>query len=41
MLKSKSEELAERQEHKDFKATDRWLSRWKCRFGIPFKEAHS
>jgi hypothetical protein len=26
--------------HNDFKATDGWLSRWKCRFGIKFEKAH-
>jgi hypothetical protein len=26
--------------HDDFKATDDWLSRWKCRHGIKFKKAH-
>jgi hypothetical protein len=41
MLKSKSEELAKKLGHNNFKATDGWLSQWKCRFGIKFKKAHS
>jgi hypothetical protein len=40
MLKSKSEDLAEKLSRNDFKARDGWLSRWKCRFGIKFKKAH-
>jgi hypothetical protein len=41
MLKSKSEKLAKRMGHNDFKAIDGWLSQWKCRFGMKFKKAHS
>jgi hypothetical protein len=40
MLKSKSGESAEKLGHNDFKATDGWLSRWKCSFGIKFKKGH-
>jgi hypothetical protein len=40
MLKRTSQELAKRLGHNDFKGTDGWLSRWKCRFGIRFKKAH-
>jgi hypothetical protein len=36
----KLEKLAKRLGHNDFKATDGWLCRWKCRFGIKFKKAH-
>jgi hypothetical protein len=32
--------VAKRLGHNDLKATDGWLSRWKCRFGIKFKMAH-
>jgi hypothetical protein len=40
MVKSRSEELAKRLRHNDFRATDGWLSRWKYGFGIKFKKAH-
>jgi hypothetical protein len=40
LLKSKSGELAKKVGHNDFKATDGWLSRWKCRFGMKFETAH-
>jgi hypothetical protein len=40
MLKKKSEELAKKLGRDDFKATDGWLSRWKCRHDIKFKKAH-
>ncbi|XP_072119240.1 tigger transposable element-derived protein 4-like [Mobula birostris] len=40
MLKNKSEELAKKLGHRDFKATDGWLSRWKCRHHIQFKKTH-
>lgn len=40
MLKSKSVELAKRLGPNDFKATDCWVSRWKHKFGIKFKNAH-
>jgi hypothetical protein len=40
MLKSKSQEFVKKLGHNDFTATDGWLSRWKCRFGIKFKNAH-
>jgi hypothetical protein len=40
VLKSKSDELAKKLGHNDFRATDGWLSRWKCSFGIKFKKAH-
>ena len=40
MLKKKSEKLAKKQGRDDFKATDGWLSRWKCRHDIKFKKAH-
>jgi hypothetical protein len=33
-----SEELAKRLGHDNFKASAGWLSQWKCRFGIKFKE---
>jgi hypothetical protein len=36
VLKSKSEELAERLGHNSFKPTDAWLSQFKCRFGTKF-----
>jgi hypothetical protein len=39
-LKNKLEELAKKLCHHDFKATDGWLTRWKCRFGIKFKKAY-
>jgi hypothetical protein len=38
MLKSKSEKLAKKLGHNDFKATDGWLPPWKCRFGTKFKK---
>jgi hypothetical protein len=41
MLKSKSEELAKRLGHNNFKAIDGWMSRWKCRFGMNFKKENS
>jgi hypothetical protein len=37
-LKSKSR-LAKRLGHNDFRATDGWLSWWKCRLGTKFKKA--
>jgi hypothetical protein len=40
MLKSKTEELAKRLCHKDLKATNVWLSRSKCKFGIKLKNVH-
>lgn len=40
VLKSKSEELAKKLGHNDFKATDGWLSRWKARSGIKFKRVY-
>jgi hypothetical protein len=40
MLKNKSEELAKKLGHDDFKATDGWLSQWKCRHDIKFRKAH-
>jgi hypothetical protein len=40
MLKNKSEELAKKLGNDDFKATDGWLSRWKCRHDTKFKKAH-
>jgi hypothetical protein len=40
MLKKKSEKLAKKQGRDDFKATDGWLSRWKCRHDTKFKKAH-
>jgi hypothetical protein len=40
MLKIKSEELAKKLDHNDFKATDDWLPRWKCGFGIKFKKPY-
>jgi hypothetical protein len=40
MLKKKSEELAKKLGHDCFKATDCWLSIWKCRHDIKFKKAH-
>jgi hypothetical protein len=40
MLKSKSEELAKKLGHNKFKATDGWLSQWKCMFGIKFMKTH-
>lgn len=40
LLKMKSEELAKKLGHNDFKATDGWLSRWKARHNIKFKKAH-
>jgi hypothetical protein len=39
-MESKSEKLAKRLGHNEFKATDGWLYRGKCRFGIKFKKAH-
>jgi hypothetical protein len=39
-VKKKSEELAKKLGHDDFKATDGWLSRWKCRHDIKFKKSH-
>jgi hypothetical protein len=41
MFKSKSEELAKKLHHSDFKGTDGWLSRWNHRFQIKFKKPHS
>jgi hypothetical protein len=41
VLKSTSEESAKKLGHNNFKATDGWLSQWKCRFGIKFKKAYS
>jgi hypothetical protein len=38
MLKNKSEELANKLGCNNFKATDGWLSQWKCRFGLKFKK---
>jgi len=38
-LKAKSEELAKKLGHDNFKATDGWLSRWKVRNNIKFKKA--
>jgi hypothetical protein len=35
-----SEELAKKLGYNNFKATDGWLSQWKCRFGIRFKKTH-
>ncbi|XP_067126959.1 tigger transposable element-derived protein 6-like [Centruroides vittatus] len=40
MLKSKSEELAKKIGHENFKATDGWLSRWKSRYNIKLKKVH-
>jgi hypothetical protein len=40
MSKSESEELTKKLGHNHFKATDGWLSQWKCRFGIKFKKVH-
>jgi hypothetical protein len=40
MLKSRSAKLAKKLGHNDFKATEGWLSRWKCGFGIKCKKAH-
>lgn len=40
MLKTKAEEIAERIGHTNFKATEGWFSRWKCRHEIKFKRAH-
>lgn len=40
ILKTKSEELAKKLGHINFKATDGWLSRWKTRHAIKFKKAH-
>jgi hypothetical protein len=40
MLNSKSEELAKKLGHKNFKATDGWFSQWKYRYGTKFKKAH-
>jgi hypothetical protein len=41
MLKNKSEQAAKNLAHHDFKATDGWFSRWKCRIWIKFKKTHS
>jgi hypothetical protein len=38
MLKKKSEELAKKLGHDYFKATDGWLSQWKCRNDIKFRK---
>ncbi|CAK9828167.1 Tigger transposable element-derived protein 4 [Anthophora retusa] len=40
MLKNKAEDLAKKLGHYDFKATDGWLSRWKCRNNIKLKKEH-
>jgi hypothetical protein len=40
VLKKKSEELAKKLGHDGFKATDGWLSRWKCRHDNKFKKTH-
>lgn len=40
LLKEKSQELALKLGHENFKATDGWLSRWKTRKEIQFKKAH-
>jgi hypothetical protein len=40
VLKTKSEELAKKLGHNDFKATDGWLSRWKHTHGIKFMKTH-
>ena len=40
LLKNKAEELARKLDHFDFKATDGWLLRWKCKHLIHFKKAH-
>jgi hypothetical protein len=41
MLKSSADKLAKKLGHNDFKATDGWLSQWKCRFGIKLKKTYS
>jgi hypothetical protein len=33
MFKSKSKQISNELGHNDFKETDGWLSRWKCKFG--------
>lgn len=40
MFKSKSKELSEELRHNDFKETDGWLPRWKCKFGAELNKAN-
>lgn len=40
VMKAKSEEIAKKLGHNDFKATDGWLSRWKARHNIKLKKIH-
>jgi hypothetical protein len=40
VLESKSRKLTKKLDHNDLKATDGWLSQWKCMLGIKFKKTH-
>ena len=40
ILKGKAEDLAKKLRHTNFVATEGWLSRWKARHQIRYKQAH-